>query len=216
MRKVLRPGDTFIDVGANVGLYTKLGAELVGPKGYVHAIEPDPRNCDEVKKLVDEFPQVALCSKPCWDRITDKMFYECEQDTGASALWDVTRYDGNKVGDLYVLKTTTLRHEIEAIQRSPTLIKIDAEGADQRVIEGMLPATVPLIIAELNAFGLRQCGCSVESFLRCVRDIGYHVYVMHLDGSGAQLLQPGQTISSPYIHNVLLSMRECVDRMLWP
>ena len=38
----LRPGDQFIDVGANVGLYTLLALSAVGPTGYVHAFEPNP------------------------------------------------------------------------------------------------------------------------------------------------------------------------------
>lgn len=38
----LRPGDTFIDVGANVGLYTLLALSVVGDNGFVHAFEPNP------------------------------------------------------------------------------------------------------------------------------------------------------------------------------
>lgn len=213
MRKVLRPGDTFIDVGANEGLYTKLGAELVGEKGMVIAFEPDSRAYRKLIEWSVDKDDVVIVPNPCWDRKQVKDFFECE-DSGASACWNVERYDGNvRVGEVRKLETVVLR---DYIQGDVRLIKIDAEGADQRVIEGMLPATVSLVIAELNAFGLHQCGCSVESFLQCVRDIGYHVYVMSLDGSSAQPLLPGQTISSPYIHNVLLSMREGVDRMLWP
>src|SRR6185436_6075060 len=36
----LRPGMTFVDVGANVGYFTLLAASRVGPSGRVHAIEP--------------------------------------------------------------------------------------------------------------------------------------------------------------------------------
>ncbi|MGA2131865.1 MAG: FkbM family methyltransferase [Bryobacteraceae bacterium] len=41
--KLLRPGMTFVDVGAHVGQYTLLAAGLVGPQGRVHSFEPDPR-----------------------------------------------------------------------------------------------------------------------------------------------------------------------------
>jgi FkbM family methyltransferase len=43
LRRVLRPGDTFIDVGANQGLLSCIAAGLVGPRGRVHAFEPQPR-----------------------------------------------------------------------------------------------------------------------------------------------------------------------------
>ena len=43
VRALLRPGHTFVDVGANWGYFTLLGAHLVGPHGRVVAFEPDPR-----------------------------------------------------------------------------------------------------------------------------------------------------------------------------
>src|SRR5882757_7062010 len=43
VRGWLRPGMTFVDTGANWGLFTLLAASLVGPSGRVIALEPDPR-----------------------------------------------------------------------------------------------------------------------------------------------------------------------------
>jgi FkbM family methyltransferase len=43
LRRELRPGDCFIDVGSNVGYYAFTSACLVGPAGKVHAIEPSSR-----------------------------------------------------------------------------------------------------------------------------------------------------------------------------
>lgn len=40
--EVIRPGDTVIDIGANLGYYTLLAADMVGPQGRVVAIEPNP------------------------------------------------------------------------------------------------------------------------------------------------------------------------------
>jgi FkbM family methyltransferase len=44
MENVLRPGMTFVDAGANIGYFSVLGSRLVGPKGRVFAVEPDPLN----------------------------------------------------------------------------------------------------------------------------------------------------------------------------
>ncbi|MBV8208414.1 MAG: FkbM family methyltransferase [Acidobacteria bacterium] len=43
LREVLRPGDTFVDVGANIGALSLLGSKLVGASGGVYAIEAHPR-----------------------------------------------------------------------------------------------------------------------------------------------------------------------------
>ncbi|MEM8558298.1 MAG: FkbM family methyltransferase [Bacteroidota bacterium] len=43
LRRLLRPGDTVLDIGANLGLVSHYAAGLVGPRGQVHAFEPQPR-----------------------------------------------------------------------------------------------------------------------------------------------------------------------------
>ncbi|HEY6881649.1 MAG TPA: FkbM family methyltransferase [Polyangiales bacterium] len=42
MRHFLRPGDQFVDGGANIGMLSLMAAHLVGPTGHVHAFEPNP------------------------------------------------------------------------------------------------------------------------------------------------------------------------------
>ncbi len=44
VKEVLRPGDTFVDVGANIGYFAAMGAHLVGKSGHVVAIEPMDKN----------------------------------------------------------------------------------------------------------------------------------------------------------------------------
>ena len=76
LQSVLRPGDTFIDVGANVGYFTLLGARAVGTEGQVLGFEPDRWNHWLLKENVsiNSFSNVrlfraALCSSPEVSRI---------------------------------------------------------------------------------------------------------------------------------------------------
>lgn len=49
----VRRGSTFVDVGANHGYYTLLGADLVGEKGKVAAFEPNPRLAELLRRSVE-------------------------------------------------------------------------------------------------------------------------------------------------------------------
>src|SRR6266699_2559349 len=52
LNRFLRPGDTFVDVGANIGLFTLIAARLVGPQGRVLSFEPTPETFARLTKNV--------------------------------------------------------------------------------------------------------------------------------------------------------------------
>jgi FkbM family methyltransferase len=54
IRRVLKPGDTFLDVGANIGYFTALAAFLVGPEGRVIAFEPLDANVQLIHAMIWE------------------------------------------------------------------------------------------------------------------------------------------------------------------
>jgi FkbM family methyltransferase len=53
IRRLLKPGHVFIDIGANIGYFTLLAAALVSTPGKVFAFEPNPDNCDMIEKSVE-------------------------------------------------------------------------------------------------------------------------------------------------------------------
>ena len=52
MRRVLKPGSVFVDVGSNIGAYALWAADLVGPNGRVVAIEPDPSTVEVLRRKI--------------------------------------------------------------------------------------------------------------------------------------------------------------------
>ena len=62
LRAIIRPGDVFLDIGANVGFFTILGARLVGDSGSVVAFEPEPRNVAALRDNValNDFANVTV------------------------------------------------------------------------------------------------------------------------------------------------------------
>lgn len=64
--QLLSPNDVFVDVGANVGYYSSLALDLVGPRGLVIAVEPDQDMTGTLRRLADRHPSGSrLRIEPC-------------------------------------------------------------------------------------------------------------------------------------------------------
>ena len=64
LERFLKPGDVFVDVGANIGFLTAVGASLVGPTGRVHAFEPVPDYFARLEALRDANPRHSITVNP--------------------------------------------------------------------------------------------------------------------------------------------------------
>jgi FkbM family methyltransferase len=142
MVKVLRLGDVVVDIGANCGFFTVLAATLVGPSGYVVSIEPSPACLARLRTnlALNELTNVAVVDRVATARSGEAQIYLNSDDRGGNALWNVGDYPGNPKSRenpvTISVPATTVDDELR--QRgvaAPKLIKIDAEGAEQRVLQ---------------------------------------------------------------------------------
>jgi len=143
--RYLQEGDWFIDVGANVGIYTLLAASR-GPRVRVTAVEPDPETFTRLGENVDlnRFSNV--------DRISAAL----GSAEGAAAftvgLDTVNRLARDGESQRTVLMTTLDR---VAGADGPSLIKIDVEGSEFSVLQGGLHTLErepgPVLLFEINS-----------------------------------------------------------------
>jgi FkbM family methyltransferase len=231
IEKVLRPGDTFIDVGANAGIHTVAAARIVGLKGKVIAFEPGENVLPELRENTKDLPQVRVIDRPLWNVPGSLTFFLNADNSGGNALWDPAEWPGphnpksKENPHPLTLEGTTLDIEwrLHPSVRSPRLVKIDTEGAEQRVLEGavgILKHQKPdFIVAELHEFGLDRLGCSQASLRDFMLGHGYRMFVLAADGSRPRLLRPDRRIESPkgslFVTNVLFSTEEAVNAA-WP
>jgi FkbM family methyltransferase len=127
-RELLRPGATVVDVGAHVGYYTLLAAELVGPRGRVFAFEPNPRNCAFLRSHVaaNGLANVTVEESAVSDR-SGMARFDFGTGTGTGRL----AHSGTlEVG------TVALDEYCAAHRIVPDAIKIDVEGAELDVLRG--------------------------------------------------------------------------------
>lgn len=143
----VRSGMTVVDVGANLGYYTLLLADLVGAEGRVHAAEPNPRMASLLRRSlrINGFSgRVSVCPDPLSARAGEKVVLHVPADLPQNGH---LRADGVGLPGTYALTTTTLD---DIVGDGPVdFIKIDAEGAEQAIWQGMgrvLARRNPLVV----------------------------------------------------------------------
>jgi FkbM family methyltransferase len=179
---LLHPGMTFFDVGANIGMYTALGARGVGPSGRVITVEPGPRNIAVIQETMrlNGFENVTVAARAASDRAGQALLYLCGDNPADHRLHDPT-------GCRSTVTVETVSLDALAVECDVTradVIKIDTQGAEAAVFAGMskLLATnpAPVIVAEFWPWGLAQAGSDPRALLDHITASGFDLY--EIDG----------------------------------
>jgi FkbM family methyltransferase len=151
LRAAVRPGGVVIDAGANVGAYTVLFAQWVGPNGRVFAFEPDPRALEGLERHVrmnSVGDRVTIVSAALADGAERRVSFVLGQSSGISRRAGTSEPAGAAIQDVdaIALDRFCVEHRI-----TPDLIKIDVEGAELAVLRGAR-ATVAAAGLDLHLF----------------------------------------------------------------
>jgi FkbM family methyltransferase len=211
---ILQPGDTFVDIGAHVGYFSMLAAQLVGPSGAVFSFEPEPRNFShllehiEANGVTNVRPMhMAVGASPS---VAD--FFVNADNDGGHALWEVGRHPFNERSRETPVTRKVFVTSLDTIfqgrdMRTLKAIKIDAEGAEFAILVGarelLRRVRVPFIIAEINRFALQSMGASERHLRSVMEELGYETYLFQPGQSFIQRLQPDETPQTDYVFNVL-------------
>lgn len=165
-RKFIRPGDLFVDVGSNVGIYSILAAEM-GAK--VISVEPAPRAVARLKQNMElngydhEIWEVALTDAP------KTLHFDADLD---SQNWFTENGDGTEVrGETFdsLIKGRHVRG-----------LKIDVEGAERWVLLGAQAALsegrIDLIQMEWNGTSSENFGETREPLMRLLEQHGFSLF----------------------------------------
>ena len=183
----LAPGDTFIDVGANIGYYSLLASTLVGDCGRVVAIEASPKTFRALqgnlaRNFVKNVRAINVAASD-W-KGTRKLFRGHVYNTGLTTVLEEQGYEFECEVDAAPLSIVIRPEEMQ----NARLIKIDVEGAELSVVAGMVPLLSSgrgdlEIIVELHPEHLAQQGKRPGDLLRTFSDAGFHAYILENDYS---------------------------------
>ncbi|MFC9430077.1 FkbM family methyltransferase [Streptomyces sp. NPDC056987] len=177
----LKPGDAFVDVGANIGYYSVLASGLVGSTGRVVAIEASPTFHERVVRHVrlNECRNVRAVNSAVSDsRRAVTFVLASSANMGANSI---VPYDGPAESS-FETEAVPLTELLEPDDISRArVIKIDVEGAEGAVVRGMAPLLDRLrpdveIAVEVAPGRMAQLGDSAEELLTTMRDHGFHTY----------------------------------------
>jgi len=208
MQALLRPGDRFCDIGANVGMLTLLGSRLVGEQGFVDAVEPNPDCCKRLMDLVTRnrinnvrLYRVALADRPGRLPLSIKSI-----NSGEGTLTSVRNVPGFNIE--VMVEVTTGDSLLADVKPAPTLIKIDIEGFECQALAGLQGTLMrhrPVVSTEIVPTHLARAGKSVEDLFKAFKALDYQCYSLGLRRSGFRhtLHLPICATSGPFDNNVL-------------
>lgn len=185
IRNILKEGDTFIDLGANIGYFSLLAANKVGKKGKVFSFEPEPRNFKYLmkNKELNEYNQITATQKALSNKKDVIKLYICPYDTGHHTIKQsegITSYETSAVYEQDKICSieieTIILDEFLSSQgiKKVDLIKMDVEGAELLALEGM-EKTISKnddikMIVEFFPLLIEKMGCSPGAFLKKLSD----------------------------------------------
>ncbi|MBR0650844.1 FkbM family methyltransferase [Roseomonas terrae] len=214
---VLEPGDGFIDVGANIGWFSILAAQAVGPQGRVHAFEPRADLSRRLRQSVadngfDERCRIEAIALGAEEGAIELAWAPDERNPGHSFLVPGAMPEGAvSLGRVPVRPLDAL-----GIEGPVRLIKIDVEGAEPLVLRGaqaLIARDRPVLLVEVFPHWLsRVSGTTAEALLTQLREWGYRLFHLGESGIGREL-HAGDDGTEPggpdYFNLVALSAADC-------
>lgn len=174
-------GMTVFDIGAHFGYFTMLAADLVGEQGRVVAFEPTPRTIDTLQKNVGSRPQVTIRRAAVWSTSGQLKLRDFGPRSSAfnTVLKDArsTKLELGR-GEEITVDALPIDRFVREHRIIPDFVKIDAESAEQHVLQGMyhtLQDHSPMVTLEVGDVGVAGAARS-SALIESLEELGYVSY----------------------------------------
>jgi FkbM family methyltransferase len=180
--KLLKPGDTVVDIGANIGAHTLALASCVSPSGRVLAIEPTEYAYQKLQRLMQnnrplsdivKTRQVMLTSQTGSD-LEPELYSSWALEEGQGPQHELHLGTSKSTRGAQTFTVDDLLRE-EGVTRVD-LIKLDVDGWEMEVLGGAkktLSTLKPAIVFEVAPYTLEERGHSAEALLGELSSYGY-------------------------------------------
>jgi FkbM family methyltransferase len=184
----LSPGDQVADIGAHYGFFSLLAAKLIGSNGRVEAFEASANTYTILRQNLEAAPQANAHHLAISHSCGTLDFYEfptlyTEYNTLQPEQFAEQKWFVKHPPVVHTVSAKTLDDFCEEQIFQPTFIKIDVEGAEDKVIAGMsrlLAKHHPIIVMEYLV-GARFNQAHQQAAQQ-LKQWGFHPHIIHSDG----------------------------------
>lgn len=175
--KFLRNGDIFIDIGANVGIYSLYASDIVGPNGLVFSFEPSPQTFNRFLEniTINNFNNIIASNIGLSNE--EGILNLQQSDNGHDAYNTFTNEESHRFHNKLPVKVSTLDLQMQNIDKSNiSLIKIDVEGWEKFVLNGaqdLLKNYSPIAIIEFTETNTFAAGYLVQEIFDYMVKLGF-------------------------------------------
>ena len=183
--QLLAPGSVFVDAGANIGYFTLLAASAVGESGAVFAFEPEPENFRLLEASVafnGLGDRVNAIMAGLADRETEGRLYLSRDNLGDHQI-----FPDEPGRDSVLIRLLRGSDYFSGQVDRIDLLKVDVQGAETAVINGLMPflqsqAGATRILLELTPHSLRSAGSSGRELIELLATLDERFWIVdHLE-----------------------------------
>jgi FkbM family methyltransferase len=174
--QTLKEGNTFIDIGGNIGLFSLNASKIIGEKGKVFAFEAFKPNYLKFQQhiQINNFHNIKLEHLAISDKsgFIEILYNENDNNVGMASSY-LQEYTSKEKVEAVSLDEYVKKNNISQID----LIKIDIEGAEFSALKGMneiLTFHHPKIVIEINNIALKSSHHSEEELISILTEKGYN------------------------------------------
>ena len=181
LKAVLNPGDRFVDIGANHGMISLLGAYLVGAKGTVESFEPNPSCVQRIKEHIQINNVNHIQIHPCAIGATPSTLELSilTLHTGYGTLGSIPDKDKHLITQVIDVPVHTADSVLNQKSQAPSLIKIDVEGFELNALLGLektLSQSQSPVITEVVDNYLKRADHTRKMLMDYMHKLGYKGY----------------------------------------
>lgn len=186
IKSQLKSGNTFIDIGGNIGAYSLIAANIVGYKGQVIAFEPvtQVRNRLMENRSLNELHHLKIEPFAVFNEKTELVLHVSSQENfGMSSIHAHDEDSGiTETVKAVRLDDYVLENNINQID----LIKMDIEGAEIYALNGMKTTLMkfkPMVLIEISSEVLDGTNIRADKIFSFFEKLGYTPFCVGEDGS---------------------------------